>query len=214
MAACENSARVGDLADVCLYTSLFRLCAKSVVFPLVHSFFMFGLLVKVEGQQTLSFSRVTSAVLSHISLAWVGFVPPSSLDVGEGHNSSGRIPPSKAQRSRSDTRNLVHLEIRLVSARYSRYRSVSLSSSVIRPPSRNCLGVQRLFRAVSLGEWESCMACACGSLRFVVSRRARASPACAVTPEWWVQRHVGLGKCVRAGTWTGPHVETRVEFPN
>ena len=98
--------------------------------------------------------------------------------------------------------------------RYSRYRSSSLSSSVIRPPSRNCLGVQRLFRAVSLGEWESCMACACGSLRFVVSRRARASPACAVTPEWWVQRHVGLGKCVRAGTWTGPHVETRVELPN
>ena len=62
---------------------------------------MFGLLVKVEGQQTLSFSRVTSAVLSHISLAWVGFVPTSSLDVGVGHNSSGRIPPSKAQRSRS-----------------------------------------------------------------------------------------------------------------
>ena len=31
-----------------------------------------------------------------------------------------------------------------------------LSSSVSRPPSRNCLDVLRRFRAVSLGEWESC----------------------------------------------------------
>ena len=30
-----------------------------------------------------------------------------------------------------------------------------LSSSVSRPPSRNCLDALRLFRAVSLGEWES-----------------------------------------------------------
>ena len=52
---------------------------------------------------------------------------------------------------------------------------------------------------LSGGMGEPRLASACGSLRFAVSYRARASPGVCLFPVWWIRRHVGPREACPSG---------------